>query len=67
MRVTVYVEVMFRDGINQEIPIRGFSTHVITLSNEEAVTKLVEHFQSEALDTAGLEQSDFLEYDPILD
>ena len=67
MRVTIYADVTFRDNINQEIPLRGFRTHIITLSNEEAVDKLLEHFQAGALDNAGLGLDDFLMYDPILD
>ena len=64
MRITIYADVTFLhdDGHSQ-----GFRTHIITLSNKEAVDKLIEHFQAGALDNAGLSLSDFLVYDPELD
>jgi len=47
MRITIYADVTFLhdDGHSQ-----GFRTHIITLSNKEAVDKLIEHFQAGALD-----------------
>ncbi len=65
MRATVYIEATFYDDDHKEAA--GFRTHVITLSNKEAVATLVEHFQTGALDNAGLSLSDFLVYDPELD
>ena len=62
MRITIYADVTF---VNQEK--RGYRTHIITLSNEEAAEKLIEHFQEGALDNAGLGLDDFLVYDPDLD
>ena len=65
MRITVYADVTIRNEDSPEE--RGYRTHIITLSNEEAVDKLLEHFQAGALDNAGLGLDDFLVYDPILD
>ena len=65
MRATIYIEVNIRN--DEGLEERGYRTHVITLSNTEAVDKLVEHFQAGALDDAGLKRSDLLEYDSIQD
>ena len=65
MRITIYADVTFHNDDNQET--RGYRTHIITLSNEEAVDKLLEHFQAGALDNARLGLDDFLVYDPDLD
>ena len=60
MRITVYVHATFYDDIERETS-GGFMTHVITLSNEDALERLVEHFQGPALDI--LSQDDCLVYD----
>lgn len=65
MRITIYADVTFHDDNEQET--HGYRTHIITLSNEEAVNTLIEHFQAGALDNAGLGLDDFLEYDDNLD
>lgn len=65
MRITVYLDVAFHNDDNRQT--QGFRTHVITLSNGEALDRLVEHFQAGALDDAGLTKSDCLVYDPELD
>ncbi len=65
MRITIYIDATFYDDDHKQT--HGFRTHVITLSNKEAVDKLVEHFQAGALDDAGLTKSDCLVYDPELD
>ena len=60
MRIPVYIAVSFAGNEGQELA-GGFMTHVITLSNEDALERLIEHFQGQALDI--LSQDDCLVYD----
>ena len=66
MRIPVYISATFFDDDGQPIT-GGFRTHVITLSNEDALERLVEHFGSEALYTLQLTQDDCLVYDNEID
>jgi len=66
MKILVQIQASFFNDDNK--PIRGgFITHVINLSNEDALEKLVEHYQGPALDDIGLEVEDFIVYDPEVD
>ena len=60
MRIPVYIAVSYTDDEGQELD-GGFMTHVITLSNEDALERLIEHFQGKALDI--LSPDDCLLYD----
>ena len=62
MRIPVYIAVSMRDDEGQELD-GGFMTHVITLSNEDALERLIEHFQGPALDNIPLAIDDCLVYD----
>lgn len=67
MRITIYADVTFLDPEFPDLLKSSYRTHIITLSNKEAVDKLIEHFQAGALDSAGLGLDDFLVYDPEID
>ena len=65
MKIMVQLAVTFFDDDNKRT--KGFITHVINLSNEEALERLVEHFQGPALDDIPLSQDDCIIYDPDVD
>lgn len=66
MKIMVQIQATFFNDDNQQIT-GGFITHVINLSNEDALEKLVEHFQGPALDDIGLKQEDCIIYEPEVD
>ena len=66
MRIPVYIAVSMHDDEGQQLD-GGFMTHVITLSNEVALERLIEHFQGQALDNIPLLADDCLVYDDELD
>jgi hypothetical protein len=64
VKILVQIEAtIYKDGKETG----GFRTHVINLSNKEALDKLVEHYQGPALDDIGLQIHDFIVYDPEVD
>ena len=66
MRITVYISATMMEDDGSPLT-GGFQTHVITLSNEGALERLVEHFQGSALDDASLTADDCLVYDDEID
>ena len=65
MIIRVYLNVDFLENSGRQT--HGFKTHIINLSNQEALEKLIEHIQCETLDLCGLKISDFRDYDPERD
>jgi hypothetical protein len=66
MKIRVDIEATFYDDDGKR-EIGGFTTHVINLTNKDALDRLVEHFQGDALDNFPLSISDCLPWDPEVD
>ena len=65
MRITVYISATLLDDAGQWRG--GRRAHIITLSNEDALDRLIEHFQGKALDNVPLAIDDCLVYDDKID
>ena len=63
MKIMVQIQATFFDDDNR-LELGGFSTHVINLSNKDALERLVEHFQGPALDDIPLSVDDCIVYEP---
>jgi len=63
MKIVVELSATFYDDIYSQPMPGGFRTHIINLSNEDALERLVEHFQGPALDNFPLSLDDVLPYD----
>ena len=67
MKIRVDLQVTFYDDVySQPIP-GGFTTHIINLTNEDALERLVEYFRGPALDNVPLTKSDCIPYDIEID
>ena len=63
MKIVVELDVTFYDDVYSQPMGGGFTTHIINLSNEDALERLVEHFQGPALDNIPLSPEDCIPYD----
>jgi len=63
MKIRVDLQVTFYDDVYSQPMEGGFTTHVINLSNEDALERLVEYYQGDGLDAISLTQDDCIPYD----
>ena len=63
MKIRVDLQVTFYDDVYSQPMTGGFTTHIINLSNEDALERLVEYFQGDGLDAIALSQEDCIPYD----
>jgi len=63
MKIRVDLTITFYDDVYSQPMSGGFTTHVINLSNEDALERLVEYFQGDGLNAIPLSQDDCIPYD----
>ena len=69
MKIVVELQVTYYDDVYSQPMSGGFTTHIINLSNEDALERLVEYFQDGALDAdeINLSVKDCVPYDIEID